>query len=72
MKSIEILDEIVRRCFFVYSPDLWDDETDAALKELLNSELIQRLSDINPSEMNSEYTYVEKTIGKKGRDEKKD
>jgi len=66
MKATEILNEIVSRGWFVYAPDLWNDETDASLKELLDSELIQRLSNVRPSEMNSEYVYVEKTVGKKG------
>ena len=72
MKAIEILNEIVKRNYFVYFPHLWNDETDASLKELLDSELIQRVSDVNPSEINSEYIYVEKKVGKKEKDEKKD
>ena len=65
MTSMEILNKITSRGFFVYEPDLWCVENDMALKELLDSELVQRASDINPTEMNGSYVYIEKKHGRR-------
>ncbi len=66
MKAEEILNRIAERGWFVYEPELWNNENDVALKELLDLELIQRSSDDDHSTMNPDYTYIEKIFKKKG------
>ena len=65
MTTIEIVNEITSRGFFVYEPDLWSDENDMAIKELLDLGMVQRESDVRPNEMNSEYVYIEKKLERK-------
>lgn len=54
----EILDEIDKRGFFLYHPNLWDDNLTKELNKLLKKKEIQTINSLDIKFINEDYYYV--------------